>query len=55
MNMDYGDFMADPDINKDELPYLLKSADSIKLLDIINSYRCPNNWYKDPTHPLKLK
>ena len=55
INMDYGDFMADPDINKADLSVLSKSADSLELLAIINSYRCPNNWYKDPTHPLKLK
>ena len=35
MNMDYGDFMADPDINKDVLSVLAKSTDSLELLAII--------------------
>jgi len=57
--MDYTFFMADPEVSLPVLeeiieftPFTLEHI--LRLTTMIDNYRCPIHWYKDPSHPLRL-
>lgn len=57
--MDYTFFMADPEVNLQLIEELIDVKNVtleniMRIINVLDSYRCPKHWYKDPTHPLKL-
>jgi hypothetical protein len=57
--MDYIFFMADPEVKRTEIEELIeltssKLEDVLRITTLLDNYRCPTHWYKDPSHPLRL-
>ena len=58
-DMDYIFFMADPEVNTTEIEELIELTSSnlddvMRLTTLLDNYRCPMHWYKDPENPLRL-